>query len=151
MSESFNNLSYICFLILCVQNLSCKAFEPIFTKELVFDLYVEHIFHGVKFFWIQTARWTKWDGAIKPFHIPFWVIQLDSYFGKKVCTQDYVVFDIVIIKHKNLLLIDVPIFIKLGQSEVFHHDDFLSFKVTCKGPHMFGITKQLSDNAFWKA
>ncbi len=101
MSESFHNLSYICFLILCIQNLGCKAFEPVFTKELVFYLYVEHVFHGIEFFQIQTARWTKCDGAIKLFHIPFWVIQLDSNFGKKGCTQDYVLFDVdvVVVKH----------------------------------------------------
>ena len=38
MSESFHDLSYICLFILGVQNLYCKAFESIFTKDLVFDL-----------------------------------------------------------------------------------------------------------------
>jgi hypothetical protein len=71
MSESFHNLSYICFLILCIQNLGCIAFELIFTEELVFNLDVEHVFHGIKFFQIQTARWTKWDGAIISFHVSF--------------------------------------------------------------------------------
>jgi hypothetical protein len=51
---------------------SClKAFEPIFTKELVFDLYIKHAFHGIKLCQIQTARWTKRNGSIKPFHITF--------------------------------------------------------------------------------
>ncbi len=39
-------------------------------------------------------------------------------------------------------------FTKLGQSLVSHCDDFLRFKVTCKGPHKFGITKQLCDHTF---
>ncbi len=38
--------------------------------------------------------------------------------------------------------------IKLGQSQVLHRDNFVHFKVTCKGPHKFGITKKLCDNAF---
>ncbi len=56
MSESFHNLNYIYPFKLCIQNLCCKAFEPIFTKELVFDLDVKHVFHGVKFVRIQTSR-----------------------------------------------------------------------------------------------
>ncbi len=62
---------------------------------------MKHAFHGVKFFQIQTPRWTKWDGAIKPFH-SFWVIQLNSSLGEKVCTQDDVVFAIVVVKHQYL-------------------------------------------------
>ncbi len=116
MSECFCNLNYICLLILGVQDLGHKAFEPIFTKELVFDLDVKHVFHGIKFFQIQTSRWTKWDGAIKPFQVSFWVVQLNSKLGKKACTQDDVLFDIVVVKHKNLLLVDAPVFIKLKQS-----------------------------------
>ncbi len=96
MSKSFNDLSYICACILCIQNFGCKAFEPIFTKELIFNLYMKHVFYGIKLCWIQTARQTKRDGAINPFYIFFWVIQLDFCFGKKVCTQDYVIFDIVV-------------------------------------------------------
>jgi hypothetical protein len=49
MSESFHDLSYICLFILGIQNLWCKAFESIFNKELVFDLDVKHVFHGVEF------------------------------------------------------------------------------------------------------
>jgi hypothetical protein len=49
MSESFHDLNYICPFILGVQDLSCKSFEPIFTKELVFDLDVRHVFHGIEF------------------------------------------------------------------------------------------------------
>ncbi len=59
MSESFDNLSDICFLILCIQNLGCKAFEPIFTEELNFILYMEYIFHGIEFFQVQTAILNK--------------------------------------------------------------------------------------------
>jgi hypothetical protein len=58
-----------------------------------------------------------------------------------------VVFDVIIVKDYNLMLIDAPVFIKLRQSQVLHHDNFVRFKVTCKGPHKFGITKQL-DNTF---
>ncbi len=36
-----------------------------------------------------------------------------------------------------------------GNSQVLHRDNFVRFKVTCKGPHKFGITKQLCDNALW--
>ncbi len=61
----------------------CKAFEPIFTKEFVFDLDVKHVLHGIKSIRIQTFRWTKWDGAIKSFHVSFWVVQLYSSLGKK--------------------------------------------------------------------
>jgi hypothetical protein len=61
MSEYSYNLSYICPFILGIQNLCCKAFPPIFTKDLVLDLDVKHVFHGVKFFRIQTSRWTRWD------------------------------------------------------------------------------------------
>jgi hypothetical protein len=32
-------------------------------------------------------------------------------------------------------LIDAPVFIKLGHSLVLHRDNFMHFKVTCKGPH----------------
>ncbi len=39
-------------------------------------------------------------------------------------------------------------FIKLGQFKVSHRDNFVHFKVTCKGPHKFGIIKKLCDNAF---
>ncbi len=84
MSESFHNLNYIRLFILGIQNLCCKAFEPIFTKELIFDLDVKHVFHGIVFVQIQTSRWTKWDGAIKLFHVSFWVVQLYSSLGKKV-------------------------------------------------------------------
>ncbi len=89
------------FLILGVQNLGRKSFEPIFTRALVFNLDVKHVFHSIEFFWIQTTRWTKWDGAIKPFHVPFWVIQLDACFGKKSCTQDDVVFDIIVVNTRT--------------------------------------------------
>ncbi len=41
----------------------------------------------------------------------------------------------------------MPVFIKLGQSQILHCDDF---RVICKGPHKFDITKQLCDNAFRK-
>ncbi len=83
MSESFYNLNYIYPFILGIQNLCRKAFEPIFTRELVFDLYVKHVFHGIKFVQIQTARWTKWDGAIKPSHVPFWVVQFIPVLERK--------------------------------------------------------------------
>ncbi len=49
MSASFHDLSYICPFILGVQNLCCKAFESIFTKDLIFDLDVKHVFLGVEF------------------------------------------------------------------------------------------------------
>ncbi len=49
---------------------------------------------------IQTFRWTKWDGAMKPFHVSIWAIKLYSSLGKKVCTQDDVVFDVIIVKHR---------------------------------------------------
>jgi hypothetical protein len=48
LSESFNNLSCICTFILCIQNLGCKAFKQIFTKELVFNLNVEHVLAAIK-------------------------------------------------------------------------------------------------------
>ncbi len=44
---------------------------------------------------------------------------------------------------------DVPVLSNLGNSQVLHCDNFVQFKVTCKGPQKFGITKQLSDNALW--
>jgi hypothetical protein len=69
MSEYFHNLNYICRFILGIQNLGRKAFEPIFTEELIFDLDVKHVFHDIKFVRIQTSRWMKWDGAIKPFNL----------------------------------------------------------------------------------
>ncbi len=68
---------------------------------------------------------------------------------RKFFTQDDVVFDVVIVKHYYLLLVDAPVLIKLWQSDVLHHDDFLCLKMTCTGSHKFGITKQLCDNAFW--
>jgi hypothetical protein len=71
MCELINNISYIYTFILCIQNLVHKAFEPIFAKELIFNLYMEHIFHGIKLCQIRTARWTKRNGAIKPFHYFF--------------------------------------------------------------------------------
>ncbi len=39
-------------------------------------------------------------------------------------------------------------FIELRQSQVSHCDNFVRFKVTCKGPHKFGITKQRCDDTF---
>ncbi len=71
MSESFHDLNYICLFILGIQNLCRKDFESIFTKELVFDLDVKHVFHGVKFVWIQTSNWLKLAGLIKPFCVSF--------------------------------------------------------------------------------
>ncbi len=41
----------------------------------------------------------KVDGALNPFYVSFWVVQLDSSLGKKVCTQDDVVFDVVVVKY----------------------------------------------------
>jgi hypothetical protein len=49
MSEPFHDLSYICLFILGIQNLFHKAFESISTKELIFDLEVKHVFHGLEF------------------------------------------------------------------------------------------------------
>jgi hypothetical protein len=69
MSESFLDLNYISFFILSVQDFGCKAFEQTFSKELVFELDAKHVFYGVKFIQIQTSRWAKWDGLIKPFHV----------------------------------------------------------------------------------
>ncbi len=83
MSESFHDLNYICPFILGIQNLCCKAFEPIFTKELVFDLDVKHVFCGIKFIQIPTSRWTKWDGAITPFHVFFWVVHFIPVLERK--------------------------------------------------------------------
>jgi hypothetical protein len=71
MSESFHDLNYICPFILVVQDLGHKAFEPIFTKELIFDLDVKHAFYGINLILIQTSRWTKWNRTIKPFHVSF--------------------------------------------------------------------------------
>jgi hypothetical protein len=31
-----------------------QSIQPIFTEDLVFDLDVKHVFHGVEFFQIQT-------------------------------------------------------------------------------------------------
>jgi hypothetical protein len=33
-----------------IQNFGCEALEPIFTKELVFELDVKHVFHGIELF-----------------------------------------------------------------------------------------------------
>ena len=30
---------------------------------------------------IQTSMWTKWDGLIKPFHVSFWAVWLESSLG----------------------------------------------------------------------
>ncbi len=76
MSGSFHDFSYVCLFLLGVQNLCCKAIESIFSKELIFELDVKHVFHGVEFVWIQTFRRTKRDGLIKPFHVSIWVVQL---------------------------------------------------------------------------
>jgi hypothetical protein len=90
--------SFESLFILGVQNLCLKAFESIFTKDLVFELDVKHVFHGIEFVWIQTSRWTKWDGLIKPFHVSFWADWFESSLGLQVCTQDDVVFDVIIVK-----------------------------------------------------
>ncbi len=71
MSESFHDIDYIYPFILGVQNFGCNAFELFCTEYLVFDLDVKHVFHGIKFIQIQTFRWTKWDGEVKPFHVSF--------------------------------------------------------------------------------
>ena len=42
---------------------------------------------------------------------------------------------------------DAPVLSNLGNSQVSHRDDFVWFKVTCKGPHKFGITMQLCGKA----
>ena len=88
---------YLSFHTWCSESLS-QTFESIFSKELIFDLDVKHMFYGVKFVWIQTSRWTKWDGLVKPFQSSFWVVQFESSIGKQVCTQDDVVFDVIIVK-----------------------------------------------------
>jgi hypothetical protein len=56
MSESIQNINYICPFILGVHNLGPKAFELIFTEELIFDLDVKYVFHGIEFVQIQTSR-----------------------------------------------------------------------------------------------
>ncbi len=98
MSESFHDFSYIFLFILGIQSLCCKTFESILTKELVFDLDVKHVFHDIEFVWIQTSRWAKWGGINKPFQVSFWVVWPESSLGMQVCTQDDVVFDIVVVK-----------------------------------------------------
>jgi hypothetical protein len=56
MSESFHDLNYICRFIFGIQNLCCKAFESIFTKELVCDLNVEFFSHGIEFLRILNLQ-----------------------------------------------------------------------------------------------
>ena len=59
MSESFHDLNYICLFIHDIQNLCRKAFESIFTKDLVFDLDVKHVFRGIEFVQIPNLEVDK--------------------------------------------------------------------------------------------
>jgi hypothetical protein len=77
-----------------------------------------------------------WGGVIKLFHVPSEQFDLNPVLDSKFVTR-------------VMSYLTVPVFIKLGQSLVLHRDNFLCFKVTCKGPHKFGITNKLCDNAFW--
>ncbi len=52
-------------------------------------------------------------------------------------------------KTNTSIRFDAPVLSNSGNSQVLHCDNFVWFKVTCKGPHKFGITKQLCDNALW--
>ncbi len=81
LDEWVLSLSYICPFILGIQNLCRKAFESIFIKDLIVDLDVKHVFLDVEFVWIQISRWTKRDGLIKPFHVSFWAVGLESSLG----------------------------------------------------------------------
>jgi hypothetical protein len=83
MSESFHDLSYICLFIFGVQNLCRKAFESIFTKDLVFDLDVKPVLESIEFVRIQTSRLTTWDGVIKPFHVPSEQFDLNPVLDSK--------------------------------------------------------------------
>ncbi len=148
MSESFHDLSYICLFILGIQNLCRKAFGSIFTKDLVFELDVKHVFHGVEFVWILNLQVDKvgWTNQTIPCFllssltwIQSWIASLYSGWcriWRYHCRR---------LKQKKVWC---ACFIKLRQSLVSRCDNFVHFKVTCKGLHKFGITKKLCDNTF---
>ena len=73
--------------LLGVQNLCCKAFESIFTKDLVFDLDVKHVFHGIEFVQILNLQVDKvvWTNQTIPCFllssltwIQYWIASLYS-------------------------------------------------------------------------
>jgi hypothetical protein len=114
MSESFHYVSYICFFILGVQNLCHKDFESIFIKDLIFDLDVEHAFQSIDFFWIQTSRWTKWDGVIKPFHVPSEQFDLNPVLDSKFVLRMMLYLTLSLSKTITIKRFDVPVLSNLG-------------------------------------
>ncbi len=125
-----------------------QSFWVNFTKDLLFELDVKHVFHGVEFVWILNLQVDKvgWTNQTIPCFllssltwIQSWIASLHSGW---CCIWRY---------HCQRLKPTkgcCTCFIKLGQSLVLHHDNFVHFKVTCKGLHKFGITKKLCDNTF---
>jgi hypothetical protein len=114
MSESFHDLSYICFFILGIQNFCRKSFESIFTNDLIFDLDVEHAFLGIEFVQIQTSRWTKWDGVIKPFHVPSEQFDLNPVLDSKFVLRMMSYLTLSLSKTITIKRFDVPVLSILG-------------------------------------
>ncbi len=88
-------------------------------------IYVKHIFHGIEFTQIKTFRWTKWDGAIKPFHVSFWVVQLYSSLGKKFVPRMMSYLTLLLSNTSTFCWLMCPFLIELWKSDVLHRDNFL--------------------------
>ncbi len=71
MCETVHDIADICPLVLCIKNLGDIRAQPIFAKEFILCLDEEHVFHAVKVCGVQTIRWEKQDGTIKPFDFFF--------------------------------------------------------------------------------
>jgi hypothetical protein len=109
MSKSFHDLSYICFLILGIQNLCSKYFESIFIKDLIFDLDVEHAFQSIEFVQIQTSKWTKWDGVIKSFHVPSEQFDLNPVLDSKFVLKMMLYLTLSLSKTITINRFDAPV------------------------------------------
>jgi hypothetical protein len=97
------------FLVLGIQNLCSKDFESIFIKDLIFDLDVEHALLGVEFVQIKTSRWTKWDGVIKPFHVPFEQFDLNLVLDSKFVLRMMLYLMLSLSKTITIKRFDAPV------------------------------------------
>ena len=82
MCEIVHDIADICLFIFCIKNISGVTVQPIFAKDFIICLDEEYVFHGIKVCGGQTARWAKWDGTIKPFHLSCGILSLTLVFDR---------------------------------------------------------------------
>ncbi len=138
MCEIVHDIADICPFIFCIKDLGGITVKLIFAKDFIFCLNKEHVFHGIKVCGGQTDRWAKWDGTIEPFHFSCWVTEFDACLQQKICTQDDVMFDGVIVKDKTFLFTNTPVFYQTQAASDLWGLQLLvsgSFQKECDIPH----------------